>query len=87
MQPATEATVAGDFDGARFTDAKVTSTFFRRDGKFIVRTDGPDGTLGEYDVKYDWLFDHVVLLVPAQKAATFNLDEVMAKMQEGGGQR
>ncbi len=24
----------------------------RRDGKFVVRTDGPDGTLRDYDVKY-----------------------------------
>jgi arylsulfatase len=48
---------------------------------------------------YDWLFDHVYLLVPAQdyvgqflatfrdypqrqKAASFNLDEVMAKLKE-----
>jgi predicted CXXCH cytochrome family protein len=52
MQPATEATVAGNFDNARFTYAGVTSTFFRRDGAFVVRTDGADGTLGDFDVKY-----------------------------------
>jgi predicted CXXCH cytochrome family protein len=52
MQPATDATVAGDFNGARFTYAGVTSTFFRRDGKFVARTDGPDGALREYDITY-----------------------------------
>jgi len=52
MQPATDASVAGDFNDARFSYAGVTSTFFRRDGKFVVRTDGPDGTLHDYDVKY-----------------------------------
>ncbi len=52
MQPATDASVAGDFNNARFTYAGVTSTFFRRDGKFVVRTDGPDGTLHDYDVTY-----------------------------------
>ncbi len=52
MQPATEATVAGDFNGARFTYAGVTSTFTRRDGKFVVRTDGPDGTMNDYEVAY-----------------------------------
>jgi arylsulfatase len=53
---------------------------------------------------YDWLIDHVFLLVPAQdyvgaflqtfreypprqKAASFNLDEVMRKMLESGGGR
>ena len=29
-----------------------TSTFFRRDGKFFVRTDGPDGALHDYEIKY-----------------------------------
>jgi predicted CXXCH cytochrome family protein len=52
MQPATEATVAGDFGGARFGHAGVTTTFLRRDGKFVVRTDDPDGQLHDYDVAY-----------------------------------
>ncbi len=52
MQPATDATVAGDFKNARFSYAGITSTFSRRDGKFVVRTDGPDGALHDYDVKY-----------------------------------
>jgi predicted CXXCH cytochrome family protein len=52
MQPATEATVAGDFNGARFTYAGVTSTFTRREGKFVVRTDGPTGVLEDYEVAY-----------------------------------
>ena len=54
MQPPSEATVAGDFRDARFTYAGVTSTFFRRDGKFLVRTDGPDGRLADYEVKYSF---------------------------------
>jgi hypothetical protein len=52
MQPPTETTVAGNFNDARFTYAGITSTFSRRDGKFVVRTDGPDGALADYDVKY-----------------------------------
>ena len=52
MQPATDASVAGDFKNARFSYAGLTSTFSRRDGKFMVRTDGPDGALHDYDVKY-----------------------------------
>jgi len=50
MQPATEASVAGDFKNTRFTYAGVTSSFFRRDGKFVVQTDGPDGKLYDYDI-------------------------------------
>lgn len=52
MQPATEKTVAGDFEQSRFTHRGVTSTFFRRDGKFFVRTDGPDGKPGEFEIAY-----------------------------------
>lgn len=52
MQPATEATVAGDFNDVRFTYAGVTSTFTRREGKFVVRTDGPTGALEDYEVAY-----------------------------------
>jgi Tfp pilus assembly protein PilF len=52
MQEATEETVLGDFDSASFKHFGMTSTFFRRDGKYFVRTDGPDGRLHEYPIAY-----------------------------------
>jgi predicted CXXCH cytochrome family protein len=52
MQEATAATVLGDFDNATFRYTDVESTFSKRDGRFVVRTDGPDGTLSDFDVKY-----------------------------------
>lgn len=52
MQPADEQTVLGDFANAQFLHRGVTSTFFRRDGKFFVRTDGPDGKLGDFEIAY-----------------------------------
>jgi tetratricopeptide (TPR) repeat protein len=52
MQEANEQTVLGDFAGATYSYAGITSTFFRRDGKFLVNTDGPDGTLADYEIKY-----------------------------------
>jgi Flp pilus assembly protein TadD len=52
MQEATPATVLGDFDGATLTHFGVTSTFFRREQRFFVRTDGPDGQLHDYPVAY-----------------------------------
>jgi len=54
MQEATGETVLGDFDGARFTYAGVTTRFARRDDGFFVTTDGPDGSLTEYRVR--WVF-------------------------------
>jgi hypothetical protein len=35
-----------------FTHGDVTTTFFRRDGKFLARTDGPDGQLHDYVEAY-----------------------------------
>jgi predicted CXXCH cytochrome family protein len=52
MAEATERTVLGRFDGAQITYAGVTSTFFRRDGRFYVRTDGADGRLDDFEIKY-----------------------------------
>jgi predicted CXXCH cytochrome family protein len=52
MQPASDATVLGNFDQARFTNAGVTSIFSRDKGRFMVRTDGPDGALHNYQIKY-----------------------------------
>jgi tetratricopeptide (TPR) repeat protein len=52
MAEATAETVLGDFDDAEFTAHGVTSRFFRRDGGYVVRTDGPDGELADYAVRY-----------------------------------
>lgn len=57
MQEANEKTVLGDFDDATFTHFGVTSTFFRKNGRFWVRTDGPDGKLHEYPIAYTFGVD------------------------------
>ena len=51
MQVASEATVLGDFGDRRVAHGAVTSTFFRRDGRYVVRTDGPDGKLADFEIK------------------------------------
>jgi tetratricopeptide (TPR) repeat protein len=52
MQVADDKSVLGNFDNAKFTYAGTTSTFSRRDGKFIVNTDGPDGKRADFEIKY-----------------------------------
>ena len=52
MQVADEKSVLGNFANAKFAYAGTTSTFSRRDSKFFVRTDGPDGKLTDYEIKY-----------------------------------
>jgi predicted CXXCH cytochrome family protein len=52
MQPADNNTVLGDFNNASMTHYGVTSTFFKKDGAFMVRTEGPDGSLRDYAIEY-----------------------------------
>ena len=56
MEVASDATMLGDFNNASFTYAGITSTFSKRDGKFFVRTDGPDGQLHDYEIAYTFGF-------------------------------
>ena len=66
---------------------------------FNLRTDPYERADVTSNTYYEWLIDHIFLLVPAQdyvgqflatlrdypqrqKAATFNLDEVLAKLKE-----
>jgi len=57
MQEASDATVLGDFDGAAFEWLGVASRFYRQDGRFMVRTDGPGGELHDYEIKYTFGVD------------------------------
>lgn len=52
MAEASETSVLGDFANATVTAHGVTSRFFRRDGAFFVHTDGPDGRMQDFRIKY-----------------------------------
>jgi tetratricopeptide (TPR) repeat protein len=52
MDYATDQTVLGDFNDAKFDYQGVTTRFFRRDGKYMVNTEGPDGQFHDYEIKY-----------------------------------
>lgn len=56
MQPANAETVLGDFNDTSFTEDGVTSTFFKKDGRFFVKTDGPGGQLAEFEIRYTFGF-------------------------------
>ena len=51
MDHATEASVLADFNDTSYDHAGVHSRFFRKDGKFFVETDGPDGKLDKLTFK------------------------------------
>jgi Flp pilus assembly protein TadD len=57
MDHATEKSVRGDFNDASFDYYGAHSRFFRKDGKFFVETDGPDGKQATFQVKYTFGID------------------------------
>jgi Tfp pilus assembly protein PilF len=57
MAVASEQSVLGNFNGAKFTYAGTTSTLFKRAGRFYARTDGRDGRLADFEVKYTFGVD------------------------------
>jgi hypothetical protein len=57
MQHATDKTMLGDFNDASLDHYGVHSRFFRRDGRFLVETDGADGKLATFEVKYTFGVD------------------------------
>jgi tetratricopeptide (TPR) repeat protein len=89
MQHAGPGAVLGNFDDATFSYAGVASRFFRRDGKYFVRTDGPDGQLADFEIKYtfgvDPLQQYLIELPRGQvQALSIAWD---ARPADAGGQR
>ncbi|NLF70600.1 MAG: ammonia-forming cytochrome c nitrite reductase subunit c552 [Candidatus Anammoximicrobium sp.] len=54
MDVATPETVLGDFNDVEFEQFGIRSRLFRRDGKYWAHTEGPDGKLADFEVK--WVF-------------------------------
>lgn len=52
MEEPTEETVLGDFRDATFQHQGVVTTLSRREGNFVVRTEGADGKLQDFSVAY-----------------------------------
>jgi predicted CXXCH cytochrome family protein len=57
MQHTSAASVLGNFDDASFDYFGVHSRFFKKDSKFFVETDGTDGKLATFEVKYTFGID------------------------------
>ncbi|MBN8727076.1 MAG: tetratricopeptide repeat protein [Xanthomonadales bacterium] len=87
MQEADAGSVLGDFDGARFEYAGTTSTFQRRDGRYFVTTDGPDGELAEFEIRYT--FGHhplqqYLIELPGGRLQAFGIAWDSRPQAEGG---
>ncbi len=89
MQQANAATVLGDFADQTFTYHDITSRFFRRDDTFYVNTDGPDGKLADYPIKYTFGVDPLqqyLVEFPGGRLQALSL-AWDARPEQQGGQR
>jgi len=57
MDLATSETVLGDFEGASLTYQGVSSRMFRDGDRYMIQTEGPDGEMADFEVKYVFGFD------------------------------
>jgi tetratricopeptide (TPR) repeat protein len=52
MDVASDETVKGDFNNSSFTYQGVTVTFYRSEGKYFIRSEGPGSEIHEYVITY-----------------------------------
>ena len=89
MKHASDSTVLANFDNSSFNDGRVTTRFSRREGKFIVNTEGPDGKAHDYEVKYTFgLFPLQQYLIDIDNGRIQSLTVAWdSRKKENGGQR
>lgn len=89
MLPAANSTVLGNFNHASFNNNGVTSTFYRKGEKFMVNTDGPDGVLRDYEIKYTfgvYPLQQFLIPMPGGRLQAFGI-AWDSRPKERGGQR
>ena len=52
MHIADDLTVLGNFNDAVFENRGIQSRFYRKDGKFFVKTPGPGGKMGDFQITH-----------------------------------
>jgi len=89
MQRSDDKTVLGNFNDARFTNDAVASSFYKKDEKYYVRTDGPGGQLQDYELPYTFgVFPLQQYLVPFPGGRLQSLGIAWdSRPKEQGGER
>ncbi|MFQ5571635.1 MAG: tetratricopeptide repeat protein [Rhodothermales bacterium] len=89
MQDARESTVLGNFNQVSFTHFDLTSTFFQRDGKYYANTEGPDGQLSDFEIRYTfgvYPLQQYLVAFPGGRYQVLNM-AWDSRSDEQGGQR
>nr|WP_233998980.1 tetratricopeptide repeat protein [Microbulbifer pacificus] len=80
-------TVVGNFDNATFDYFGTESTFYQRDGKYFVRTDGPEGKLQEFPIAYTfgvYPLQQYLIAFPGGRLQVLSLSWDSRPKEEGG---
>jgi len=89
MQPASDASVLGDFTTRALMDSGANVRFFRHDGRFVFSTEGAEGRVHDFEIAYTFGVDPLQqYLVPfpggRMQATGFAWD---SRAEANGGQR
>lgn len=87
MQEPDASAVLGRFDGVAFQAGATENVFSRKDGKFLVRAEGPDGKSAEFLVKYVfgiYPLQQYLLELPGGRLQAFNIAWDSRPAAQGG---
>lgn len=89
MEEPTEGSVLGNFRNATFEHQGVVTTLSRRDGKFVVRTEGADGVPHDLSVAYTFGVEPLQQYLTAAPGGRFQALSVAwdSRPAAAGGQR
>jgi predicted CXXCH cytochrome family protein len=57
MEIASDSTVLGNFNDVAFQSGAVAARFYKKNGKFFVRTAGPSGAPGDFEIAFTFGFE------------------------------
>jgi Flp pilus assembly protein TadD len=89
MQKADATSVLGRFDGASFEKDGARSVFSTKDGRYFVRTPGPDGKPADFEIEYAfglYPLQQYLIALPNGRLQAFGL-AWDARPKDAGGQR
>jgi len=89
MMVADEKSVKGDFDNVTFNYNGIITTFYKKEGKYMVRTDSEDGTLKDYEISYTFgIYPLQQYMIKFPKGNVQVMDIAWdSRSKEEGGQR
>ncbi|QIL89587.1 hypothetical protein GNX18_07345 [Microbulbifer sp. SH-1] len=89
MKTPDSQSVVGNFENATFNYFGTESTFYRRDGKYFVRTDGANGELQEFPIAYTfgiYPLQQYLIAFPGGRLQALSISWD-SRPKEAGGQR